>query len=67
VRCQAAPRCKPERVKESIARFNGYENSVFIGKNITEREYQTPKYSWPYRHIVVRKNTGVRKGESPVR
>ena len=35
-----APRRKPERVKESIVRFKGYENKVLVGEDIAEMEYQ---------------------------
>ena len=35
-----ARRRKPERVKESIVRFKGYENKGLIGEDITEIEYQ---------------------------
>ena len=58
-----APRRKPERVKESIVRFKGYENKVLVGEDITEIEYQPNKCSRPYRLIIVRKNISVQKGE----
>ena len=57
------PRRKPERVKESIVRFKGYENKVLIGEDIAEMEYQPRKCSRPYRLIVVRKNISVQKCE----
>ncbi len=57
------PRRKPERVKESIIRFKGYENKVLVGEDITEIEYQPLKCSRPYRLIIVRKNISVQKGE----
>ena len=58
-----AARRKPERVKESIVRFKGYENKVLIGEDIAEIDYQPLKCSRPYRLIVVRKNISVQKGE----
>jgi hypothetical protein len=58
-----APRRKPERVKESIVRFKGYENKVLVGEDIAEMEYQPHKCSRPYRLIIVRKNISVQKGE----
>ena len=57
------PRRKPERVKESIVHFKGYENKVLVGEDIAEMEYQPRKCSRPYRLIVVRKNISVQKGE----
>ena len=57
------PRRKPERVKESIVCFKGYENKVLVGEDIAEREYQPHKCSRPYRLIIVRKNINVQKGE----
>jgi hypothetical protein len=57
------PRRKPERVKESIVRFKGYENKVLVGEEIAEMEYQPRKCSRAYRLIVVRKNISVQKGE----
>ena len=57
------PRRKPERVKESIVRFKGYENKVLTGEDIAEIDYQPLKCSRPYRLIVVRKNISVQKGE----
>ena len=56
-------RCKPQRVKESIVRFKGYENKVLVGEHIAEMEYQPRKCSRPYRLIIVRKNISVQKGE----
>ena len=58
----AAPRRKPERMKESIVRFKGYENKVLIGEDIAEIDYQPRKCSRPYRLIIVRKNISVQKG-----
>src|SRR4249920_166689 len=58
-----APRRKPERVKESIVRFKGYEKKVLIGEDIAEIDYQPRKCSRPYRLIIVRKNISVQKGE----
>ena len=57
------PRRKPERVKESIVRFKGYQNKVLVGESIAEMEYQPLKCSGLYRLIVVRKNISVQKGE----
>ena len=56
-------RRKPQRVKESIVRFKGYENKVLIGEDIAEIDYQPRKCSRPYRLIIVRKNISVQKGE----
>jgi Transposase DDE domain group 1 len=56
-------RRKPERVKESIVRFKGYENKVLVGEDIAEIEYQPRKCSRPYRLVIVRKNISVQKGE----
>ena len=58
-----AARRKPERVKESIVRFKGYENKVLIGEDIAEIDYQPLKCSRRYRLIIVRKNISVQKGE----
>ena len=58
-----ARRRKPERVKESIVCFKGYENKVLIGEDIAEIEYQPRKCSRPYRLLIVRKNISVQKGE----
>ena len=38
-----AARRKPQRVKESIVRFKGYENKVLIGEDIAEIDYQPLK------------------------
>lgn len=57
------PRSKPERVKESIVRFKGYQNKVLEGESVAEMEYQPLKCSRSYRLIVVRKNISVQKGE----
>ncbi len=59
----SAARRKPERVKESIVRFKGYENKVLLGEDIAEIEYQPLKCSRPYRLVIVRKNISVQKGE----
>ena len=56
-------RRKPERVKESIVRFKGYENKVLVGEDLAEMEYQPLKCSRPYRLIVLRKNISVQRGE----
>ena len=56
-------RRKPERVKESIVRFKGYENKVLVGEDIAEIEYQPRKCSRSYRLLIVRKNISVQKGE----
>ena len=58
-----AARRKPERIKESIVRFKGYENKVLIGEDIAEIDYQPLKCSHSYRLIIVRKNISVQKGE----
>ena len=49
------PRRKPERIKESIIRFKGYENKRLVGEDIAEIEYQPLKCSRAYRLIIVRK------------
>jgi hypothetical protein len=59
----SAPRRKPERIKESIVRFKGYENKVLVGEDSTEIDYQPHKCSQRYRLIIVRKNISVQKGE----
>ena len=41
------PRRKPERVKESIVRFKGYENKVLAGEDVTEIEYQPANVPGP--------------------
>ena len=41
------PRRKPERVKESIVCFKGYENKVLVGEDIAEIEYRPRKCSRP--------------------
>jgi hypothetical protein len=56
-------RRKPQRVKESLVCFKGYENKVLVGEDITEMAYQPLKCSRPYRLIVLRKNISVQKGE----
>ena len=58
-----ARRRKPERVKESIVRFKGYENKVLIGEDIAEIEYQPRECSRAYRLLIVRKSISVQKGE----
>ena len=58
-----AARRKPERVKESMVRFKGYENKVLRGEDIADIDYQPLKCSRPYRLIIVRKNISVQKGE----
>ena len=57
------PRRKPERVKESIVRFKGYENRVLTGESVAEIEYQPHKCGRKYRLVIVRKNISVQKGE----
>lgn len=57
------PRRKPERVKESIVRFKGYENKVLVGESVAEIPYQPNKCRRPFRLIIVRKNISVQKGE----
>ena len=59
----APPRGKPERVKESIVRFKGYQNKVLVGESIAEMKYHPLKCSGLCRLIVVRKNISVQKGE----
>ena len=57
------PRRKPERVKEGIVRFKGYENKNLTGESVAEIEYQPNKCKQAYRLIIVRKNISVQKGE----
>jgi hypothetical protein len=59
----SGPRRKPERIKESLVRFKGYENKVLVGEDIAQLDYQPHKCSRPYRLIIVRKNISVQKGE----
>jgi hypothetical protein len=42
-----ASRRKPQRVKESIVRFKGYENKVLAGEDIAQMDYQPRKCSHP--------------------
>jgi hypothetical protein len=58
------PRRKPERVKEGIVRFNGYQNKKLLGESVAEIEYQPNKCKRAYRLIIVRKNISVQKGEA---
>ena len=51
-----AARRKPERVKESMVRFKGYENKVLRGEDIADIDYQPLKCSRPYRLIIVREH-----------
>ena len=57
------PRSKPERIKESIVRFKGYQNKILEGESVAEMQYQPLKCARSYRLIVVRKNISVQKGE----
>ncbi len=57
------PRRKPERVKENIVRFKGYQNQVLKGESVAEIEYQPHKCERPFRLVIVRKNISVQKGE----
>jgi hypothetical protein len=59
-----APRRKPERVKEQIVRFKGYQNKVLRGESIAEFDYQPNKCGRSYRLVVVRKNISVQKGDA---
>ena len=56
-------RRKPERVKEGIVRFKGYQNKKLMGESVAEIEYQPNKCKQAYRLIIVRKNISVQKGE----
>lgn len=56
-------RRKPERVKEGIVRFRGYENKKLVGESVAEIEYRPQKCEKSYRLIVVRKNISVQKGD----
>ncbi len=58
------PRRKPERVKEGIVRFKGYQNKKLLGESVAEIEYQPHKCRQAYRLIIVRKNISVQKGEA---
>ena len=57
------PRCKPQRIKESIVRFKGYMNKKLVGESVAEFDYQPNKCGRRYRLVVVRKNISVQKGE----
>lgn len=56
-------RRKPEKVKESLVRFNGYQNKVLTGESIARIDYQPNKCKKAYRLVIVRKNISVQKGE----
>ena len=57
------PRCKPERIKEAIVRFKGYEKKVWWGR--AWRSSTTSRTNvGAYRLVVVRKNISVQKGEN---
>ena len=58
------PRRKPERIKEGIVRFKGYENKKLVGESVAEIEYRPNKCRKSYRLIIVRKNISVQKGEA---
>jgi hypothetical protein len=58
------PRRKPERVKEDIVRFKGYQNKKLTGESVAEIEYRPNKCRRAYRLIIVRKNISVQKGEA---
>jgi len=58
------PRRKPERVKEAVVRFKGYQNKKLVGESVAEIEYQPNKCGKAYRLIIVRKNISVQKGEA---
>lgn len=57
------PRRKPERVKESVVRFKGYENKKLVGESVAEIDYRPNKCKQAYRLVIVRKNISVQKGE----
>lgn len=57
------PRRKPERIKESIVRFKGYQNQVLVGESVAEIEYQPRKCRQSFRLVIVRKNISVQQGE----
>jgi len=57
-------RRKPDRVKESIVRWKGYENQVLVGESVAEVEYQPGKCGRSYRLVILRKNISVQKGET---
>jgi hypothetical protein len=57
------PRRKPERVKESIVRFKGYQNKKLVGESVAEIQYRPGKCGQPFRLIILRKNISVQKGE----
>ena len=57
------PRSKPERVKEEVVRFKGYQNMKLVGESVAEIHYRPHKCKQPYRLIIVRKNISVQKGE----
>ena len=49
-----AARRKPERVKESMERWKGYENKGLRDEDIADIDYQRLKCARPYRLIIVR-------------
>ncbi len=57
------PRRKPERVKESIVRFKGYQNKKLVGESVAEIQYRPGKCKKPFRLVILRKNISVQKGE----
>ena len=57
------PRRKPERVKEAVVRFKGYQNMKLTGESVAEIQYRPHKCKQSYRLIIVRKNISVQKGE----
>ena len=57
------PRRKPERVKEAVVRFKGYQNKKLVGESVAEIQYRPNKCKQAYRLVIVRKNISVQKGE----
>ena len=57
------PRAKPDRIKENMVRFKGYENKVLVGESVAQIDYQPVKCKKAYRLVMVRKNISVQKGE----
>jgi hypothetical protein len=61
-------RRKPQRVKESLVCFKGYENKVLVGEDITEMAYQPLKCSRPLStHRPAQEHQCAKGRESPLR
>ena len=60
---KAAPRPKPDRVKEQIVVARGFENQRLQAEAVAEFAYRPTACRETYRMVVVRKNISVAKGE----